>query len=87
MKARIDNYVNEETLSELVRLRHEHFDVYSREEQECYIVVTRKLILHFLNREAAVCVLTSRRMEQSKKRDHIAAIRGIINRLSQTLAK
>lgn len=87
VKTNIDNYVHEDTLAELVRPRPQHHDVYSPEEQQLYNSITRKLILHFLLHEAHNCVLTSKRMEQTKKQDHLAAIRGLIGRLKSTLSK
>ena len=85
VKGKMDNYVNEETLGEIVRIRPEEFDIYSLEEQRSYSSVTRKLILYFLQREALNCIVTSKRMEQSKKRDHVGAIRSIITKLKVTL--
>lgn len=48
VKAKIDNYVHEDTLAQLVQSWPEHNDVYSSEEQQLYNTITRKLILHFL---------------------------------------
>lgn len=85
VKNSLDNYVNEETLSQLVSLHPDNFSVYSLKEQLCYNEITRKMILHFLRNEATICVITSKRMEQNKKRDHICAIKTMTDKLRLTL--
>ena len=64
----MDNYVNGDTLGELTKIRADHISIYSIEEQLCYQKITRKLVLYFLENDAASCVLTSKRMDGSKKR-------------------
>jgi len=81
----MNNYVHEETLAFLVRIYPEHSLVYSTEEQSCYSQITRKLIYHFLRNEANLCVITSKRMDKIKRRDHLLSIKIMTNKLKSIL--
>ena len=84
VKGKMNNYVNGETLGELTKVRVDSLEVYPLEEQICYRKVTRKLVLYFLRHEAINCVLTSKRMDETKKREHVMAVRSITDCLRQT---
>jgi hypothetical protein len=43
------------------------------------------MVLHFLRNEAALCVITSKRMEEAKKADHLSAIKAMSDKLKITL--
>ena len=85
VKGKMNNYVNEDTLKQLLDVRCDNFEIYGQEEQECYQRISRKLVLYFLTHEAVSCVLTSKRMEESKKQQHVSAIRAIASRLNPAL--
>lgn len=54
-------------------------------EQEFYNKITRTIIDYFLREEISVCVLTSKRMDKTKKTHHLNAIRNIRNSLPHIL--
>ena len=55
-------------MAQLTKIRTDHLSIYTLEEQLCYRRITRKLVLYFLQNDATNCVLTSKRMDGSKKR-------------------
>jgi hypothetical protein len=67
----MNNYVNEDTLRELYRMRPEDYEVYPEHEQRVYNRITRTVVAEFLREEALNCILTSKRMESAKKRNHL----------------
>ncbi len=48
VRSKMNNYVNEDTLRELYRMRPEDYEVYPEEEQRAYNRITRTLIAQFL---------------------------------------
>lgn len=77
IRGKMDNYVNGETLRQLVRVHADEDGLFPLAEQEFYNGITRRIIDYFLREEIAVCVLTSKRMDRSKKTHHLVAIRNI----------
>lgn len=77
IRGKMDNYVNGETLRQLVRVHPDEGLLFSLAEQEFYNGITRRLIDYFLREEISVCVLTSKRMDRTKKTHHLVAIRNI----------
>lgn len=77
IRGKMNNYVNEETLKELVRRHPEDNQLYSQQEQSFYARITRTIIDFFLREEIAVCILTSKRMDRAKKSHHLSALRKI----------
>lgn len=73
----MNNYVNEDTLKELYRMRPEDYEVYPEQEQRTYNRITRTLIAQFLREDVLGCILTSKRMESTKKLNHLEALRTI----------
>jgi hypothetical protein len=76
-RSKMNNYVNEDTLKQLVRRHPEEGELYSEEEQSFYNKVTRIIIDYFLREEISVCILTSKRMDRTKKTHHLNALRNI----------
>lgn len=62
IRSKMNNYVNEDTLSELCKLRPDNFAIYSLPEQRLYSKITRILITEFLREDIVNCILTSKRM-------------------------
>lgn len=62
VRGNINNYVNEDTLKELYKMRPEEFEVYPRHEQVVYNRITRILISEFMREDIVTCILTSKRM-------------------------
>ena len=85
VRGKINNYVNEDTLKELYKLRPEEFEVYPQAEQMAYNRITRILISEFMREDIVTCILTSKRMEASKKRNHLEAARVLKSKLHQLL--
>jgi hypothetical protein len=77
VRSKMNNYVNEDTLRELYRMRPEHYEVYPEQEQRTYNRITRTLIAQFLREDVLACILTSKRMQSDKKRNHLEALRTI----------
>jgi hypothetical protein len=71
VRSKMNNYVNEDTLRELYRMRPEDYEVYPEHEQRVYNRITRTVVAEFLREEALNCILTSKRMESAKKRNHL----------------
>lgn len=85
VRSKMNNYVNEDTLKELYRMRPEDYDVYPDAEQRVYNRITRIVISEFLREDIINCILTSKRMESAKKRNHLEALRTIKNKLQNLL--
>jgi hypothetical protein len=85
VRGKINNYVNEETLKELYKVRAEDFEVYPQHEQLVYNRITRTLISEFMREEILTCILTSKRMESAKKRNHLEAIRTLKQKIRNLL--
>ncbi len=81
LRTHLNNYVNEETLGMLVRVHAEVLDIYDEEEQRFYNQLSRILINEFIRDDFASYVLTSKRMDKSKKNHHLGALRNIKNRI------
>lgn len=77
VRGKMNNYVNEDTLKELYRMRPEDYEVYPEQEQRIYNCITRTLVAQFLREDVLACILTSKRMESAKKRNHLEALRTI----------
>jgi hypothetical protein len=77
VRGKMNNYVNEDTLRQLIRPHPEDHHLYSEREQAFYNTITRTLIDYFLREEIAACILTSKRMDRTKKTHHLAELRNI----------
>lgn len=87
VRGKINNYVNEDTLKELYKMRPEEFEVYPEEEQLVYNRITRILISEFMREDIVTCILTSKRMEATKKRNHLEAVRVLKSKIMLLLQK
>ena len=83
MKDKFNHYVNGNSLSLLSELQEPLCDVYSAEEQRMYNKISRILVHHFLSHEYDPIILTSKRVNADKKKDHIAMKRVLLGKLSE----
>lgn len=61
------------------------FDVYGEAEQRFYNRITRTLINEFIRDDFVIYVLTSKRMDKTKKSHHLSALRSIRSNLKNLL--
>ena len=62
------------------------FDVYGEAEQRFYNRITRTLINEFIRDDFVIYVLTSKRMDKTKKSHHLSALRSIRSNLKNLLS-
>lgn len=75
LKNRLGHYANEKCLRHLTQIYEPSCENWTEEEQRFYMRLTRALIHHFLEEDSVFIILTSKRMKQEKKRDHLHARR------------
>lgn len=85
LKNRLNNYVKEDTLGELVKVHPEMLDIYGEAEQLFYNQITRVLIGEFIRDDFVLYLLTSKRLDRTKIYHHLAALRNIRGKIKKIL--
>jgi hypothetical protein len=83
IKAKLNNYVNADSLALLKELQDPLCEVYNKEEQRHYNKISRLLVQYFLTREYDSIILTSVRVNSDKKLDHLIMKRKILEKISE----
>lgn len=82
VKEAMNHYVNQSSLSVFCQYADPDFAVYSKEEQDFYLKVSRVVARHFLRWLSPSVTLTSRRMSSNKKFEHLRTRRILMERLT-----
>ena len=77
-------HVNRDTLKTLVTYHDSESDIFNVEEQEFYNKVSRCLICYYLREMAKLKVLSSMRVKETNKIDHLRAQRTLLDLISAT---
>lgn len=87
VKDKLNHYVNAESLAVLKDLQEPLCEVYSEDEQRHYNKISRLLIRYFLTREFDTIILTSKRVNSSKRLDHLVIKRKILEQVSEMFSE
>ena len=75
LKNKMSHYVNEDTMKIYKNTCNLDLLIFEQDEQVFYNKISRILVFNFLKNEAHISTLTSRRMDKSKKYEHMRAER------------
>ena len=78
LKEKLHVHVNRETLKKLINHLDLHSLIFTVEEQLFYNRICRVLIFYYLRQIAKITILSSGRVKQTNKKDHLQAQRDLL---------
>ena len=73
IKESVTHYVNENVILKFLEIHEPKCELYSYDEQEFYMKISRIAIIRFLDDDAVLISLTSNRMSEAKRKIHLVA--------------
>ena len=86
VKEQTNNYVNVDSLAILNIMQEPECEIYSAEEQQAYMKISRILVHYFLMNEFDAMNLTSKKLKSDKRVDHLKFRRYVLEKFEQMLA-
>lgn len=75
LRGRVNNYVNETAMQDLLHEGVLAFEEYDCQEQRFYCKVSRVMTRHYLRTEAMLLTLTSKKVRKENRLDHLTVQR------------